>query len=416
MVPLRDGSRGRPQRAACLYRTLSVGGARHTGAGSWHRHGPTGKRPPGVSDCFAPLVPSAERCCSCSRSPAASSAAQEQPSPELAPRSPKIFKICHDQTYALCAVASCFVLNQVAYCKCDVKSGDSISLPFKFDKGEDVCTVNAEGADNGYMVSTFSLPPSVVAPGGDTALYNCPAATSDGAYAQCDGGLCFTSTEGGSFPGFDKPLKKGEIVCSCPITVANPSTAKIGYQIAGPYPCQKSFFANCEQRQGQHEDRGDDLCRRPDRRPPPADAALGRQRAEAEHLPLARQFGLAARQRPSRDGRPRPAQGDRARSGGRRGCAVRVTSASTPVSLSPVPAYVRRRSGPREAWCSRICSPSLSFCCSAPPPRAPTGSSSPNRRRRPRRVGASPRVGRSGSRWPRSRWRRSSRPPTRSAR
>jgi hypothetical protein len=77
------------------------------------------------------------------------------------------------------------------------------------------------------------------------ALYSCPGATSDGAYAQCDGGLCFTSTEGGSFPGFDKPLKKGEIVCSCPITVANPSTAKIGYQIAGPYPCQKSFFANC---------------------------------------------------------------------------------------------------------------------------------------------------------------------------
>jgi hypothetical protein len=172
-------------------------------------------------------------------------AAQSQSSVDLASR-PKVFKICHDQTYALCAVASCFVLNQVAYCKCDVKSGDSISLPFKFDKGEDVCTVNAEGADNGYMVSTFSLPPSVVAPGGDTALYNCPASTSDGAYAQCDGGLCFTSTEGGSFPGFDKPLKKGEIVCSCPITVANPSTAKIGYQIAGPYPCQKSFFANCD--------------------------------------------------------------------------------------------------------------------------------------------------------------------------
>ena len=55
-----------------------------------------------------------------------SNAAQEQPSPELAPRSPKIFKICHDQTYALCAVASCFVLNQVAYCKCDVEHGDSI--------------------------------------------------------------------------------------------------------------------------------------------------------------------------------------------------------------------------------------------------------------------------------------------------
>src|SRR3954470_8540669 len=97
-------------------------------------------------------------------------AAQPQPDAGAASH-PKVFKVCHDQTYALCAVASCFVLNQVAYCKCDVKSGDSISLPFKFDKGEDVCTVNAEGAGNGFMVSTFSLPPSVVAPGGDTALY-----------------------------------------------------------------------------------------------------------------------------------------------------------------------------------------------------------------------------------------------------
>jgi hypothetical protein len=165
---------------------------------------------------------------------------------EPAARSPKGFKICHDQTYALCAVASCFVLNQVAYCKCDVKSGDSISLPFRFDKGEDVCSINAEGARNGYMVSTFSLPSEVVAPGGDMALYTCPAATSDGAYAQCDGGVCFTSTEGGSFPGFDRPLAKNEIICSCPITVADPTKAKLGFQIAGPYPCEKSFFANCK--------------------------------------------------------------------------------------------------------------------------------------------------------------------------
>ena len=67
------------------------------------------------------------------------------------------FRICENQTYALCAVASCFVFNEVAYCKCDVKMGNSISLPFKFDDGKDVCTVNADGAANGYMVSTFSL-------------------------------------------------------------------------------------------------------------------------------------------------------------------------------------------------------------------------------------------------------------------
>jgi len=164
---------------------------------------------------------------------------------ELTAGSPELFRICHNQTYALCAVASCYVFNQVAYCKCDVENGDSISLPFEVD-GEDVCDVNADGPANGYMVSTFSVADSVLA-GGDMALYTCPAGKSDGAYAQCDGGFCFTSTEGSpSFPGFDQPLADDEIICSCPITVANPDTANFGYQIAGPYPCEADFFENCQ--------------------------------------------------------------------------------------------------------------------------------------------------------------------------
>jgi hypothetical protein len=169
----------------------------------------------------------------------------KRPDPEFfGSGSPSFFKKSDDQTYALCAVASCFVFNQVAYCKCDVKFGDSISLPLEFDDGQDVCTVNAEGAANGYMVSTFSVPDSVLKPNGDQAIYTCPR-TSDGAYAQCDGGICFTSSEGQSFPGFDDPLAKDQIICSCPITVQNPETARVGYQITGPYPCQKSFFENC---------------------------------------------------------------------------------------------------------------------------------------------------------------------------
>ena len=164
---------------------------------------------------------------------------------ELLAGLPETFKICHDQTYALCAVASCYVFNQVAYCKCDVENGDSISLPFEVD-GEDVCDVNTNGPANGYMVSTFSTPASVLA-GGDMALYTCTGATSDGAYAQCDGGLCFTSTEGDpSFPGFDEPLAADQIICSCPITVANPDSLSFGYQIAGPFPCQADFFENCQ--------------------------------------------------------------------------------------------------------------------------------------------------------------------------
>jgi hypothetical protein len=107
-----------------------------------------------------------------------------------------------------------------------------------FGNGENVCSVNAQGPGNGYMVSTFSVPSSVVAPDGNQALYSCPANTSTGAYAQCDGGLCFTSTEGASFPGFSAPLTDAQIICSCPITVADSATARVGYQIAGPYPAR----------------------------------------------------------------------------------------------------------------------------------------------------------------------------------
>ena len=161
----------------------------------------------------------------------------------------KGFQICEDQTYALCATAKCFVFNDLAYCKCDVEHGNSISLPFNYDTGKNVCDANAQGADNGYMISTYSLPPSVLALDGDQALYDCPAVASNGAYAQCDGGYCFKSTEGQHFPGFDEPLKADEIICSCPITVADPETAKSGYQIAGPYPCERSFFKNCSKSQ-----------------------------------------------------------------------------------------------------------------------------------------------------------------------
>lgn len=152
------------------------------------------------------------------------------------------FEICEEQQYALCAAASCFVFEKVAYCKCDIEFGDSLSLADDYDGG-DVCSLNEEGASNGYMVSTYSLPDSVLK-GGDGALYTCTAKDSDGAYAQCDGGLCFDSTIGNSFPSFGQ-LASDEIICSCPITVANPETAYVGFQIAGPWPCQQEFFDNC---------------------------------------------------------------------------------------------------------------------------------------------------------------------------
>lgn len=124
-------------------------------------------------------------------------------------------------------------------------SGNSISSSLSLNNGQDVCSVNAEGAANGYEVSTYSPPQSTIAPQGNSAVYNCPGGASEGAYAQCDGGLCFDSTEGASFPGFDKPVPDGQIICACPITTPSADPQKRGYQIVGPYPCQKSFFQYC---------------------------------------------------------------------------------------------------------------------------------------------------------------------------
>lgn len=151
--------------------------------------------------------------------------------------------ICKDQAYALCAGARCFVYDKVAYCTCDVLHGDSLSAPLTYDDGNaNVCTLNAEGPNNGFMVSTFSLPQSIVAPSGNRALYTCPR-TSRASYAKCDGGICFTSTTGHSAPGSNTPVGENQIVCSCPITAENPIQ---GLQIIGPYPCQKSFFQYCD--------------------------------------------------------------------------------------------------------------------------------------------------------------------------
>ena len=116
--------------------------------------------------------------------------------------------VCKDQAYALCAAARCNVFDGVAYCQCDVKSGNSISLVFQMGKG-DVCSVNASGPENGFMVSTFSLPASIVAPHGDHAIYSCPRGPSEGAYAQCDGGLCFAGTGPRRTRASTAPCRKG---------------------------------------------------------------------------------------------------------------------------------------------------------------------------------------------------------------
>lgn len=158
------------------------------------------------------------------------------------------YAICSNQTYALCASASAFVYQEVSYAKCIIKNGDSISAPpLTYRVGaqtKDICDINAQGVNNGYMMSTFSLPQEVKK-GGSKALYTCPGG-STGAYAQCDGGTCFKSSTGQYFPGVGK-VGPDEIICSCPITKNTTSNAPLGYQFIGPYPCQQRAFSVCDQ-------------------------------------------------------------------------------------------------------------------------------------------------------------------------
>ena len=167
------------------------------------------------------------------------------------------FVICEHQRYALCAEASCFVYNGVAYCKCDVMNGDSISLQLSYSSatGErNVCDVNRQGRPNGYMISTYSLPKNAEK-GGTAAAYTCPGSANARtgviapiAYGQCDGGFCFESTRGRRIPGFTGHLRDRQIICSCPIsTDATPgSSDSLGYQVFGPYHPQASIGNRCD--------------------------------------------------------------------------------------------------------------------------------------------------------------------------
>jgi hypothetical protein len=124
--------------------------------------------------------------------------------------------------------------------------GSSISLADSFATPtgeEDVCAVNREGVFNGYMVSTYSLPTEALK-GGPGAVYTCPGpdnahggVAAPIGYAQCDGGMCFTSTTGRRFPGFERRLQTNQVMCSCPITTASTpgSATPLGYQMFGTY-------------------------------------------------------------------------------------------------------------------------------------------------------------------------------------
>jgi hypothetical protein len=185
---------------------------------------------------------------------AAPSAAKKKSSPPPIPPlpTPTPYVICEDQTYALCAASSAFVFQNVAYAKCVIKNGDSISAPplsyrvigSSPPEIDNICDMNAQGVDNGYMMSTFSLPESIKK-GGPEAIYTCPGG-SQGGYGQCDGGTCFKSTISQTFPGVGD-LGADEIICSCPIVMATTASAPFGWQFIAEYPCNPEAFAVCDQ-------------------------------------------------------------------------------------------------------------------------------------------------------------------------
>jgi hypothetical protein len=153
------------------------------------------------------------------------------------PQMPGRYVKLPNQPYALCAGAQAVNYNEITYAKCTHMYGTSISsdqsYPFPSDNPSgNIVTVN-QGAPSagGYVVSTYSPPPGATTSSGDLAIYTCD---EGGTFAQCDGGICFTSTVGKSSPlwGEVESGKNGQIICSCPVV-----TTKLPFQVMGPKPC-----------------------------------------------------------------------------------------------------------------------------------------------------------------------------------
>jgi hypothetical protein len=154
------------------------------------------------------------------------------------PGLPGKYIVLENQNYALCAGAQSVNYGEITYAKCAINHDqNSISKVLSYPSpsvppsSNSIDTINEDAPINGYMVSTFSPPPGLTSPKGNLALYTCKAG---GSYAQCDGGLCFTSTTAKQSPEppLWGPVSSSQIVCSCPI-----ATPKTSYQVFGPNQC-----------------------------------------------------------------------------------------------------------------------------------------------------------------------------------
>lgn len=163
--------------------------------------------------------------------------AQEQVS---CPPLPGTYVELVNQPYALCAGAETVNFDEVTYAKCKLMRGNSLSAGLQYPfpanptfnaipRAGNIATVNKGlPGRKGYVVSTYSPPAGAVIPRRELALYTC---NEGGSYAQCDGGLCFTSTTGKTSPLWGK-VGSREVICSCPVVSTNTS-----FQVFGPGQC-----------------------------------------------------------------------------------------------------------------------------------------------------------------------------------
>jgi hypothetical protein len=147
---------------------------------------------------------------------------------KMCPGLPGQYVILKNQPYALCAGAQSVNFNAITYAKCSILFGNSLSIPQNFPNGN-ISDVN-EGAprSGGYIVSTYSPPAGAIAgAGSNLAVYTCERGNT----AQCDGGICFTSTTGRSSKLWGS-VSSNQIICSCPVL-----SLPIPFEVMGPFPC-----------------------------------------------------------------------------------------------------------------------------------------------------------------------------------
>ena len=190
------------------------------------------------------------------------------------------FKVCKNQTYALCAAARCNVYDGVAYCQCDEKHGDSISLPFPMGKGQDVCSVNAAGADNKFMVSTYSLPESDRLAAGRRRGLHLPGRKVRRRLRPMRRGTLLPKHRGDDVPGLRQARAEGQIICSCPITDVQ-LRRRPRLSDPGAVPVRQVVLQILQERCRQQQHGFDDLCRRPDRHGRSPDRPAHRQSGSA---------------------------------------------------------------------------------------------------------------------------------------